>query len=35
LSYEKIAEELDLPSANATRMTISRALVELAEKMRE
>jgi RNA polymerase sigma-70 factor (ECF subfamily) len=35
LSYEKIAEELSLPSANSTRMMISRALVELAEKMRE
>lgn len=34
LSYEKIAEEMNLPSANATRMMISRALVELAEKMR-
>lgn len=34
LTYEEIAEELNLPSANATRMMISRALVELADKMR-
>jgi RNA polymerase sigma-70 factor (ECF subfamily) len=35
LSYEDIARELDLASANATRMMISRALVELAGQMRE
>jgi RNA polymerase sigma-70 factor (ECF subfamily) len=35
LTYEEIAEELNLPSANATRMMISRALVELADKMSE
>jgi RNA polymerase sigma-70 factor (ECF subfamily) len=35
LTYEQIAEELNLPSANATRMMISRALVELADKMSE
>jgi RNA polymerase sigma-70 factor (ECF subfamily) len=33
LSYEEIASELELPSANATRMMISRALVELARHM--
>jgi DNA-directed RNA polymerase specialized sigma24 family protein len=35
LNYEEIARELDLPSANATRMMITRALVDLAEQMRE
>ncbi len=33
LSYEEIATELELPSANSTRMMISRALVELAGHM--
>lgn len=34
-TYEEIAEELNLPSANAPRMMISRALVELADRMSE
>jgi len=33
-SYAEIAELLDKPSADAARMTVSRALVRLAEEMR-
>ena len=34
-SYARLARELDSPSANAARMLVSRALVRLAELMRE
>ncbi|HTK31252.1 MAG TPA: sigma-70 family RNA polymerase sigma factor [Candidatus Saccharimonadaceae bacterium] len=34
-SYAEIAEALGKPNPNAVRMTISRALVKLAERMRE
>jgi RNA polymerase sigma factor (sigma-70 family) len=33
-SYAEIAELMDKPSADAARMTVSRALVRLAEEMR-
>jgi RNA polymerase sigma factor (sigma-70 family) len=33
-SYQEIAELMDKPSADAARMTVSRALVKLAEEMR-
>ena len=33
MSYEEIASELELPSANATRMMIVRALDELAQAL--
>lgn len=33
LSFPELAAELDLPSANAARMLVSRALVKLAEAM--
>ena len=32
-SYERLAKELDSPSANAARMLVSRAVVRLAELM--
>jgi RNA polymerase sigma-70 factor (ECF subfamily) len=32
--YQELAELLDKPSANAARMTVQRALVKLAERMR-
>lgn len=35
LKYEEIAAELDKPTANAARMTVSRALVRLAEMMKD
>src|SRR4249920_1692566 len=35
LSYSAIADALGRPSANAARLLVSRALVQLAEKMRE
>ena len=34
LSYAEIAEALGKPSANAARMAVGRALVDLAERMR-
>jgi len=33
-SYQEIADLMDKPSADAARMTVSRALVKLAEEMR-
>lgn len=33
-SYQEIAELMDKPSADAARMTVSRALVKLAQEMR-
>ena len=33
-SYAEVAELMDKPSADAARMTVSRALVRLAEEMR-
>jgi hypothetical protein len=33
-TYEELAEVLGKPSADAARMTVSRALVRLAEEMR-
>lgn len=35
MSYPEIAEALDTPSANATRMMIARSLIQLAEVMDE
>jgi RNA polymerase sigma-70 factor (ECF subfamily) len=35
LSYEQIARELGKPSADAARMAVSRALVRLAQEMKE
>ena len=35
MSYQEIADELETPSANATRMMVVRALTELAELMSE
>lgn len=34
LTYQEIAEAVESPSANAVRMTISRGLVQLSERMR-
>ncbi len=34
-SYDQIADALGKPTANAARMTVARALVQLAEAMRE
>jgi RNA polymerase sigma-70 factor (ECF subfamily) len=34
LSYAEIADVLKKPSANTARMTVTRALVRLAEEMR-
>jgi RNA polymerase sigma-70 factor (ECF subfamily) len=35
LSYRELAEALDKPTADAARMTVSRALVRLAGEMQE
>jgi len=35
LTYAEIAEALTMPSADAARMAVARALVRLAEEMRE
>lgn len=35
LSYRELAEALDKPTADAARMTVSRALVRLAEEMQK
>jgi len=35
LSHREIAEELDKPSADAARMAVSRALVQLARQMQD
>lgn len=34
-SYEEIAKELDLPNANAARMMIHRAILKIAEYLRD